>query len=48
MTDHVHMHLTPRGAESARLLMMWLGQRYVHADINRTYRRSGAFAPLSR
>ena len=40
MTNHVHLLLTPREAESAGRLMKGLGQRYVQY-INRTYRRSG-------
>jgi len=40
MTNHVHLLLTPRKAESAGILMKRLGQRYVQY-INRTYRRSG-------
>lgn len=40
MTNHVHLLLTPRNAESAGLMMKGLGQRYVQY-INRTYRRSG-------
>jgi len=40
MTNHVHLLLTPRQADSASLLMKHLGQRYVQY-INRTYRRSG-------
>lgn len=40
MTNHVHLLVTPREAESASQLMKHLGQRYVQY-INRTYRRSG-------
>ncbi len=40
MTNHVHLLLTPKKADSASLLMKQLGQRYVQY-INRTYRRSG-------
>ena len=40
MTNHVHLLLTPRAADSASLLMKHLGQRYVQY-VNRTYRRSG-------
>jgi putative transposase len=40
MTNHVHLLLTPRKAESAALLMKHLGQRYVQY-VNRVYRRSG-------
>ena len=41
MTNHVHLLLTPKGTDSAALLMKHLGQRYVQY-VNRTYRRSGA------
>ena len=40
MTNHVHLLLTPRRADSAGELMKRLGQRYVQY-INRTYERSG-------
>jgi putative transposase len=40
MTNHVHLLLTPKHAESAGNLMKRLGQRYVQY-INRTYKRSG-------
>ena len=40
MTNHVHLLLTPREADSAALLMKHLGQHYVQ-HINRVYRRSG-------
>jgi len=40
MTNHVHLLLTPRGAESATLLMKHLGQRYVQY-VNRCYSRTG-------
>lgn len=40
MTNHVHLLLTPKKADSAALLMKHLGQRYVQY-INRVYRRSG-------
>ena len=40
MTNHVHLLLTPKEADSASLLMKHLGQRYVQY-VNRTYRRSG-------
>jgi putative transposase len=40
MTNHVHLLVTPREAESASQLMKHLGQRYVQY-MNRTYRRSG-------
>jgi putative transposase len=40
MTNHVHLLLTPTGADSAGLLMKRLGQRYVQY-VNRTYQRSG-------
>jgi putative transposase len=40
MSNHVHLLLTPRHAESAAQLMKNLGQRYVQY-VNRTYRRSG-------
>ena len=40
MTNHVHLLLTPRNADSAGLLMKHLGQRYVQY-VNRGYRRSG-------
>lgn len=40
MTNHVHLLLTPRRAESAGMLMKHLGQRYVQY-VNRCYGRSG-------
>ena len=40
MTNHVHLLVTPKQAESAGQLMKRLGQRYVQY-VNRTYRRSG-------
>jgi putative transposase len=40
MTNHVHLLLTPRGADGCSLLMKHLGQRYVQ-HVNRAYRRSG-------
>lgn len=40
MTNHVHLLLTPKDADSAGKLMKRLGQRYVQY-INRTYKRSG-------
>ena len=40
MTNHVHLLLTPRKADSAGQLMKRLGQRYVQY-VNRTYKRSG-------
>jgi len=40
MTNHVHLLLTPRSAESCALLMRSLGQRYVQY-FNRRYARSG-------
>ncbi len=40
MTNHVHLLLTPKHAESLGGLMKALGQRYVQY-VNRTYRRSG-------
>lgn len=40
MTNHVHLLLTPQGAESTALLMKNLGQRYVQY-VNRSYGRSG-------
>lgn len=40
MTNHVHLLLTPRHADSLGRLMKALGQRYVQY-VNRTYRRSG-------
>lgn len=40
MTNHVHLLLTPKKADSAALLMKHLGQRYVQY-VNRVYRRSG-------
>lgn len=40
MANHVHLLITPRGHDSAALLMKHLGQRYVQY-INRTYERSG-------
>ncbi len=40
MTNHVHLLLTPGGADGASRLMQTLGRRYVQY-INRTYRRSG-------
>lgn len=40
MTNHVHLLLTPREADSAGRLMKLLGQRYVQ-HVNRLYRRSG-------
>jgi putative transposase len=40
MTNHVHLLLTPRKAESVPRLMISLGRRYVR-HINRSYRRTG-------
>jgi putative transposase len=40
MGNHVHLLLTPAGADSAAQLMKRLGQRYVQY-INRQYQRSG-------
>lgn len=40
MTNHVHLLLTPKNADSAGELMKRLGQRYVQY-INRSYKRSG-------
>lgn len=40
MTNHVHLLVTPKQAESAGQLMKRPGQRYVQY-VNRTYRRSG-------
>ena len=40
MTNHVHLLLTPKRAESVGQMMKGLGQRYVQY-INRTYQRSG-------
>jgi putative transposase len=40
MTNHVHLLVTPKEADSASLLMKHLGQRYVQY-VNRAYRRSG-------
>ncbi len=40
MTNHVHLLITPKNADSAGNLMKRLGQRYVQY-INRTYERSG-------
>ena len=40
MTNHVHLLVTPKDADSVGLMMKHLGQRYVQY-INRTYRRSG-------
>ncbi|XCN74007.1 MAG: transposase [Candidatus Electrothrix aestuarii] len=40
MTNHVHLLLTPKKADSAGSLMKRLGQRYVQY-VNRTYQRSG-------
>lgn len=40
MTNHVHLLLTPKSANSPGRMMKQLGQRYVQY-INRTYRRSG-------
>lgn len=40
MTNHVHLLLTPKKADSAALLMKNLGQRYVQY-VNCVYRRSG-------
>ncbi len=40
MTNHVHLLLTPRKAESVPLLLISLGRRYVQY-INTTYRRTG-------
>ncbi len=40
MTNHVHLLMTPKEADSASLLMKHLGQRYVQY-VNRAYRRSG-------
>jgi putative transposase len=39
MTNHVHLLVTPKEADSASLLMKQLGQRYAY--VNRAYRRSG-------
>jgi putative transposase len=40
MTNHVHLLLTPRDADSCARLMRNLGQRYVQY-VNRRYQRSG-------
>ena len=40
MTNHVHLLITPKNAESAGSLMKRLGQRYVQY-VNRVYKRSG-------
>jgi putative transposase len=40
MTNHVHLLITPKNADSLATLMKHLGQRYVQY-VNRTYRRSG-------
>lgn len=40
MTNHVHLLLTPRQAESVPRLIIALGRRYVQY-INKTYRRTG-------
>ncbi len=40
MTNHAHLLLTPKKADSAGYLMKRLGQRYVQY-VNRTYQRSG-------
>jgi putative transposase len=40
MTNHVHLLLTPKNADSPGQLMKRLGQRYVQY-VNRTYKRSG-------
>ncbi len=40
MTNHVHILVTPKNADSAGKLMKMPGQRYVQY-INRTYKRSG-------
>jgi REP-associated tyrosine transposase len=40
MTNHVHLLVTPKEADSASLLMKHLGQRYVQ-HVNRAYGRSG-------
>lgn len=40
MTNHVHLLLTPEGAEATSLMMKNLGQRYVQY-FNRRYARSG-------
>jgi putative transposase len=40
MTNHVHLLLTPRRAESVPRLIIALGRRYVQY-INQTYRRTG-------
>lgn len=40
MTNHVHLLLSADRAESARVLMKALGQRYVQY-VNRTYQGSG-------
>jgi putative transposase len=40
MTNHIHLLLTPRAADSCALLMRGLGQRYVQY-FNRRYDRSG-------
>jgi len=40
MTNHVHLLVTPRGAESLPRTMQSLGRRYVR-HINATYRRTG-------
>lgn len=40
MTNHVHLLLTPRTAESLPRTMQSLGRRYVH-HVNRAYRRTG-------
>lgn len=40
MTNHTHLLLTPKGADSAALMMKALGQRYTQ-HVNRTYQRTG-------
>ena len=40
MTNHVHLLLTPKQAESVPRLIIALGRRYVQY-INKTYRRTG-------
>ena len=40
MTNHVHLLLTPKKAETVQKLIISLGRRYVQY-INRTYRRTG-------
>jgi putative transposase len=42
MTNHVHLPLTPDGADGVSRTMQYLGRRYV-PYINDTYRRSGTF-----